>query len=262
MVAFAPFYAKGESFLDLEKGPQLSSQGEFEDPMYGKPYSVVLGIKRYAPAVLGKLCRNGHKHHGSRQSLRFRSNGQCVVCFYTVKKRWLKQHAQRHREQSLASYWRHRDKVLKRLKKYHASRRGKLRFKFYFSKPAVKARWRINERRFRSSPKGKLYVAQKNHRRNLLKHGGKFTKVMFSSFQKLRALFNGKCAYCSNLGSTIDHFIPVCRGGEHALGNLLPACRPCNVHKNGKEPIPWFKSRPSYTVTRLRRIRKALRMTL
>jgi 5-methylcytosine-specific restriction endonuclease McrA len=47
-----------------------------------------------------------------------------------------------------------------------------------------------------------------------------------------------KCCYCDAepplLERRIDHFVPLAGGGMHAVGNLLPACRPCNRLKGFK----------------------------
>lgn len=40
------------------------------------------------------------------------------------------------------------------------------------------------------------------------------------------------CSYCSNQATTIDHVIPLIRGGTNFEGNLAPACRSCNSSKN------------------------------
>lgn len=48
----------------------------------------------------------------------------------------------------------------------------------------------------------------------------------------LRALKAAPCAYCDAPGpSTIDHMIPLARGGAHALENLTSACKRCNSRK-------------------------------
>jgi 5-methylcytosine-specific restriction endonuclease McrA len=43
------------------------------------------------------------------------------------------------------------------------------------------------------------------------------------------------CPYCHNLippaGLTFDHRTPTCRGGRHALDNLVACCTSCNVGK-------------------------------
>lgn len=39
------------------------------------------------------------------------------------------------------------------------------------------------------------------------------------------------CTYCGDRATSVDHDIPVCRGGTNARSNLLPACWPCNLRK-------------------------------
>jgi 5-methylcytosine-specific restriction endonuclease McrA len=43
----------------------------------------------------------------------------------------------------------------------------------------------------------------------------------------------GRCAYCGATGCklTIDHVIPISKGGVHAAHNVVPACKPCNDSK-------------------------------
>jgi 5-methylcytosine-specific restriction endonuclease McrA len=43
--------------------------------------------------------------------------------------------------------------------------------------------------------------------------------------------FGGRCVYCPAAATTLDHMIPVKKGGGVQRGNLLPACRPCNSRK-------------------------------
>lgn len=44
--------------------------------------------------------------------------------------------------------------------------------------------------------------------------------------------FDGRCAYCGNPATSIDHVVSVKRGGDSRRGNLLPACTTCNSRKN------------------------------
>jgi 5-methylcytosine-specific restriction endonuclease McrA len=50
---------------------------------------------------------------------------------------------------------------------------------------------------------------------------------------------NTPCAYCSNVATTVDHVIPLSRGGTNFEGNLVPACRRCNSSKGTKLLIEW-----------------------
>ncbi|WP_203620386.1 HNH endonuclease [Streptomyces sp. SID8499] len=46
--------------------------------------------------------------------------------------------------------------------------------------------------------------------------------------------------YCDAPGGTVDHVIPLSRGGQHAEGNLVPACKSCNSSKGDKLLIEWL----------------------
>jgi hypothetical protein len=39
------------------------------------------------------------------------------------------------------------------------------------------------------------------------------------------------CAYCTNPGVTVDHVVPLSRGGTNYEGNLVPCCKICNSSK-------------------------------
>jgi 5-methylcytosine-specific restriction endonuclease McrA len=49
------------------------------------------------------------------------------------------------------------------------------------------------------------------------------------------AFFGNRCAYCgSEERLTIDHVIPLARGGSHWPSNLRPACLSCNSRKGAR----------------------------
>lgn len=48
------------------------------------------------------------------------------------------------------------------------------------------------------------------------------------------------CAYCGSTGkSTIDHIVPLARGGKHEADNLTSACYSCNSSKKDKLLEEW-----------------------
>lgn len=55
---------------------------------------------------------------------------------------------------------------------------------------------------------------------------------------------DGTCEYCGNPPPAdtrleYDHVLPVSRGGETIVENLVLACRPCNRSKADKTPKEW-----------------------
>ena len=59
-----------------------------------------------------------------------------------------------------------------------------------------------------------------------------------TEWQWLLERFDFRCAYCGQHGDglTPDHVIPLSRGGNNSLSNIVPACGPCNLHKGARTP--------------------------
>ncbi len=53
----------------------------------------------------------------------------------------------------------------------------------------------------------------------------------------------GVCHYCGKIFPpeelTMDHIVPIARGGKSSRGNVAPACRECNSRKKYLLPIEW-----------------------
>lgn len=54
-------------------------------------------------------------------------------------------------------------------------------------------------------------------------------------------LADGICHYCQKKFSsnklTLDHIVPVSRGGKSTKGNIVPSCFDCNQKKKFKTPV-------------------------
>ncbi|TBR56857.1 hypothetical protein B4U84_27955 [Westiellopsis prolifica IICB1] len=74
--------------------------------------------------------------------------------------------------------------------------------------------------------------------------------------------FDSSCAYCgSNLKVTLDHFIPLSKGGPDCIGNLVPACSRCNTSKHARDVREWYQQQEFYSQKRWRKILKVLGKT-
>ena len=49
------------------------------------------------------------------------------------------------------------------------------------------------------------------------------------------------CVYCGGPYAHDDHARPLARGGAHAIGNLVPACAPCNLEKHTRTPVEYMR---------------------
>ena len=58
-----------------------------------------------------------------------------------------------------------------------------------------------------------------------------------------RRLDRGRCHYCGKSFPprelTMDHIVPLVRGGKSRKGNVVPACKDCNNKKRHMLPIEW-----------------------
>ena len=56
-------------------------------------------------------------------------------------------------------------------------------------------------------------------------------------------LATGLCHYCGNhfaaAALTLDHVLPLARGGRSTRGNCVQACKECNTRKRDLLPIEW-----------------------
>lgn len=70
---------------------------------------------------------------------------------------------------------------------------------------------------------------------------GKFTN---KDYMRLFNRLLGKCGYCGiNNADTIDHIVPLSRGGSNFIGNIMPACGSCNYSKQHKTIMEWKHGR-------------------
>ena len=58
-----------------------------------------------------------------------------------------------------------------------------------------------------------------------------------------RRIATGRCHYCDSQvgfrGLTMDHIVPLIRGGRSSRGNVVPACKDCNNKKKSLLPVEW-----------------------
>lgn len=56
----------------------------------------------------------------------------------------------------------------------------------------------------------------------------------------------GLCRYCDSLANTFDHVIPITKGGNSKLENIVPACASCNSSKKDWDLDVWLKKTGRY----------------
>lgn len=65
-------------------------------------------------------------------------------------------------------------------------------------------------------------------------------RVTVGDWRSLCERYRNRCAYCARREPlTMDHIVPLIRGGRHAIGNLVPVCQSCNSSKRDALLIEW-----------------------
>lgn len=99
-------------------------------------------------------------------------------------------------------------------------------------------------------------INRKRERREKVKETPSFYDselILIQEKQKARDLRNsswwrsktaeGKCYYCGkdfkSSDLTMDHKIPLSRGGKSEKNNIVPACKECNNKKKYMLPVEW-----------------------
>lgn len=166
-----------------------------------------------------------------------RSDGlfpQCKTCVLDRMKLYAEQKAEEARLRARNWYYKNQDR---------AAIQGKLRREKHKEKIAEQARLyrlanreRLLERQRIHYQKNKqMYFESARKRRALEKHAFLIRK------KDLMRLLTKPCAYCGAKSEHIDHVIPLIRGGQHKIGNLIGACALCNLQKNKKLVSEWKK---------------------
>ncbi len=100
-----------------------------------------------------------------------------------------------------------------------------------YSDPEVKARATEQWRARGSIPK--VAEARRNHhrKRKAVLRGAAAT-LTNDQWLSILNFYGNRCAYCKSTDKiTMDHVVPVAKGGQHCQENVIPACLSCNCRK-------------------------------
>lgn len=62
--------------------------------------------------------------------------------------------------------------------------------------------------------------------------------------KELRKIYNSPCFMCGcTENQSLDHIIPISRGGSHSVGNIMTLCLQCNMSKHARTITEWKHSK-------------------
>lgn len=206
---------------------------------------------------LSFLCKGEHDWNGTGYTLRERKNRECPLCHGKRRSTPTTEQKQQQKDKQRYLYWLKNPRVSPSVawlvEKAEQEYRRNYRYKFDDDirdrqNAAYRARYQKNIERERTRVK----VYKHANPDKVAKWGDKRRQKVLSqsdgtaSSRCIKALLNNadQCPYCGvNLTpdtATIDHIIPISKGGLHSAFNLIACCLPCNVKKSNKSFAEWI----------------------
>jgi 5-methylcytosine-specific restriction endonuclease McrA len=128
------------------------------------------------------------------------------------------------------------------------------RAEFIRQRGVRQARWR-----YMIDGSFRLYHRAKSKERKARERGSRTVHLSPDQMWRRWVEFGHCCAYCGAGGDLqVEHVIPISQGGEHHLGNIVPACSTCNYSKGTSPVREWYQAQPFFTESRWLAILKAL----
>ena len=117
-----------------------------------------------------------------------------------------------------------------------------------FCSPACGQRYRYHQDPEREKAKVREWeeANKEHHRVQVNNRTNKRRKAIVGRFsprdwRRLCIRFDYHCAYCGDKPEqlTVEHIIPISRGGSNWIGNIAPACLACNLEKQDRTTMEW-----------------------
>ncbi len=177
-------------------------------------------------------------------------NPVCKPCDSKKNKKYYKT----NHEKQIAKFKKYREEMgaslRNRLKDWQRKNKDKVKNYYYKylgkdgSAEKIKAqqkRWRDNNKE-RTAIKVKKWADENKDKRALTAEKRRVAKVnnggtiLASEWRALKEFYGNKCLCCGRTDATLtlDHVIPISKGGTHTIDNAQPLCGSCNSSKHTK----------------------------
>lgn len=137
-----------------------------------------------------------------------------------------------------AWYRANRARVLARVKAHAAANRERiLAYQAdYYAVNTDKVKANVSAYR-KANPEKKRHLENKRRAKKASNGGSHTLEELIEKFERM----GNVCFYCGEgRPLTIDHDIPLSRGGTDDISNILPSCRSCNSRKNKKTAVEFL----------------------
>ena len=184
--------------------------------------------------------REEHKEELAKQKKQYYEENKEKKAEYD--KQYRKNNKERRTKQKKQYYEENKEKVLKHQKEYYQDNKEKIAKR---------------NKQYVQSPKGQAVQFNARVKRRM-KENNQGNGINVSQWLDMMNYFNWECAYSGKsidkYNRTIDHIIPIAKGGEHEIWNLVPMYNSYNFSKNDKDMLEWYKQQSFFSEERLAKI--------
>lgn len=140
----------------------------------------------------------------------------------------------RYNARSRANYAAHPEKKILRSLEYQSSHREKCNVKNRAYRQRHPDRAKASARKWHIENPD--MVRAKKHRRRAMERGTDLGTFTDKEWTAIKEAYHHRCAYCHKRAKlTVEHVVPLSKGGVHCSRNIVPACWPCNLKKGVKD---------------------------
>ena len=174
----------------------------------------------------GKPCKKCGTSH-------WYDSGHCVECMKVRSKEWVEDNRSYNKQRNREYRKENTDVERERKRRWQRENRDRInrQMREYRKENSEDINKYMREWRAANGDKAKAIV----HRRRSLKKasGGRYSAAEWNA---LVSHYGNKCLGCGrdDLPLTVDHIIPIAKGGRSDIDNLQPLCRACNSRKRDK----------------------------
>lgn len=199
--------------------------------------------KRYLAMKADADKLSAFKEAARRNSIAYyyRHREKCIA----KTRKWGEENPEKRAAQKKRHYRRHKQRILERDKAIRVSQKAKYRAGYVLRYELNKWKYAQSSKAWQAANTVRLTHYANKRRAAKTENGGSHT---LRQWRDLVIRYGHRCYYCGRgeRALTRDHIVPLNRGGGDGIDNIVPACRPCNAAKGQmsfKEFLitPWMR---------------------
>jgi 5-methylcytosine-specific restriction endonuclease McrA len=162
---------------------------------------------------------------------------ECKKCDSARQREYRSKNLEARLEYSRNFYNKNKDEQKRKQKEYRLKNKKKKQEYRLRYRSIEENREKINSKQREYYYKNKEKAYEANLRRKARKNN---VKTFFISKKDIRKIYMCPCFACGSKEKiTMDHKIPISRGGSHGIGNLVSLCKSCNSSKGTRTLVEW-----------------------